>query len=433
MSANVDEEILIDQSLEELLPIIATEYDAISRKSIQSSFLAIDTSSIPSPCDDEEPEVVEKLVVEEAKEEQVTIVEGGSDNVTVNSPSEDKTASEPVEKPSSPSANDTPVDASKKEVEIIKLASQVSAPEKIDHERITRMVYDTVETDFEHFEHLSENAKDTNNPSKGDYIFSDILNTLTKVFFVKQSIEECKPLFTIKKFQDIVKSKAVPNYVSSLLEGSYGDSHPVVRFLTLVDQAFVVSLLGHFSESLFFSKSPMRFKDVRGSWRIDLRLYENTLSMVHRRFEQMMKPIGNIQLKNLFQFSWQVEIVYDSYQLDHISSIHVTLLEINWDSYDESAELTEKQKNDLEKNFLRMFSKTQASQEQTCKLPMRISLTEMDPKHLRLLVKELRQQSKKLVKPTENNESSRGWFSGIFSSAGSMDDAVDFVSSRKKD
>ena len=143
----------------------------------------------------------------------------------------------------------------------------------------------------------------------------------------------------------------------------------------------------------------------------------------------MLKPLGNTMLKNLFQFSWQVEIIYDSYSLEQIGAMHVSLLEVDWASYDESLGMNQKQKDEMQKLFIRMFSKSKADS----KLPVKISMVDISLKHVRLLVKELRQQSKKLVKPnSETSSDNKSWFSSIFTSPESEDDPFTFVSSSKK-
>ncbi|KAG2394017.1 hypothetical protein C9374_003781 [Naegleria lovaniensis] len=503
MSSRPQEEVFVDQSLEELLAIVATEFDAISRKPIQSSFLARDLVRMydkitfyrqkdfelspmtvsqqendnihhhdenvitnndhgnkPSSSESE-LQVVEQLPTFSSNENseshppsQCTRVDTNRDNDTSHSTNHStcNTTNHSTCNTTTATTNTTTMTTTHTSksthctnhtiddgsiITVLSSSTTTTTTERpIDHERITQFVYQQVEhNEFEKFSHLSRNLNEMEKEDRGDQIFVDILNTLTRLFHQKESIQECKPLLTLQEFKKIVVSKSVPNYVSTLMEGHYGDGHPIVKFLTLVDQAFVVSLLGHFAESLFFTKIPIRFKDIRGTWRIDIRMYPNYISMVHRRTEQMMKPLGNTMLKNLFQFSWQVEIVYDSYQLDHIHSIHVTLLEIDWSSYDESLELTSQQKDEVQQVFLKMFSKSKTGGELGYQLPLKITLSDISPKHLRLLVKELKENAKKLVKPNnDSNGSSSGgsWFSGIFSSLGCMDDAVDFVSNSKR-
>lgn len=355
MSAQPHEDIIIDQSLEDLLPIVITEYDAISRKGIQSSFLArdlvrmydkitfykhnnteldltlynniISTSSATSnntdgdannnskegtqindennhtdnkPNKNDDEAVVE--IIEGNQQQSVNttstngtssenlvaetpnIVAESSNNSKVKTPTDDvstSVATTPSKEKSIPISSPSGVSSpTKKDVEIIVLPSNQQV-EKIDHQRITDLVYNEFEKDeFTHFPHNNSSLDD---PDRSDQLFVDILNLLSKSFAFKQSVP-CQPILSLKEFKEIVVSKAVQNYVSSLLEGKFGDNHPVVKYLTLVDQAFVVSLLGHFAEALFFTKTPIRFKDIRGTWRIDVRLYQDKISMVHRRY-----------------------------------------------------------------------------------------------------------------------------------------------------
>ncbi|KAL9655289.1 hypothetical protein ABK040_009062 [Willaertia magna] len=409
----------IDQSLEDLLPIIGTEFDAISKKPIQSSFLARDlvrmygnisfyrlppttitTKNTTNSGSNEN--LAGKNVEKKEEEEQIEENLNKAEEEKAEKKEEDKKEEEQENRITSNNSSTSVVVIENNNVEEKKdenLTSTEINNEKKENNNV-----------MEEFEFRSKEALDKENPLHSDYLFVDVVNQVTKIFFEKENSflmnkhaemnkenEEKKEeieLLDINSFLEIVKSKSVWNDVSKLLEVKYGNEHPVVRYLTLVDQAFVVSLLGHFAEALFFTKTPIRFKDIRGTWKIKIYCYENTISMVHERMEQMLLPIGNTLLKNLFQFSWNVEIIFDNYQLDHISAIHVTLKDIHWDSYDNSLNLTEEKKQEIEKVFLKTFSKHQEP-----KLPLRISLVDMDPKHLRLLVKNLRQQSKQLVKP----------------------------------
>ncbi|KAF0982486.1 hypothetical protein FDP41_011416 [Naegleria fowleri] len=492
MSAKPQEEIFVDQSLEELLPIVATEFDAISRKPIQSSFLARDLVRMYDKISFYRQKDFElnfsRMAVQKEHDDSNLNNNNNNNNHSMNEnashplvessihhqqassfsselpPQEQRPVDNNISKDDHDDSNGhdhTTTTATTTTVASMTTTSDTtstttatiannnnhsnatmncSSPQTQEktimadhHERITQFVYQHVDHEFEKFSHLTRNLDEMEKEDRGDQIFVDLLNTLTRLFHSMETLQECKPLLTLQEFKNIVVSKSVPNYVSTLMEGQYGDGHPLVKFLTLVDQAFVVSLLGHFAESLFFTKTPIRFKDIRGTWRIDIRMYQNCISMVHRRTEQMMKPLGNTMLKNLFQFSWQVEIVYDSYKLDHIHSIHVTLLEIDWESYDESLELTSQQKGEVQQVFLKMFSKSKTGGELGYQLPLKITLSDISPKHLRLLVKELKENAKKLVKPSnDSNGSSGSWFSGIFSSSGCMDDTVDFISNSKR-
>lgn len=66
---------------------------------------------------------------------------------------------------------------------------------------------------------------------------------------------------------------------------------------------------------------------------------------------------NNTQFKNIFKFSWQVEIAFDSVKLNHIHSVEAKLLNIDWSTFD--AELKEKwspeEQQRIETTFRKIF------------------------------------------------------------------------------
>jgi hypothetical protein len=134
---------------------------------------------------------------------------------------------------------------------------------------------------------------------KGAHVLLSLLNTIAKLVKEKGihgSLHSSSEEMNGVSFDDVTGAiqiseeqfdKELPDTqlhqaLSDFFVRYYGNQSRIMKLLRCVDQAFVVSLLGHFSESLFMCEEPMRFKDVRGTWTIDVIKKKDTFSFVHR-------------------------------------------------------------------------------------------------------------------------------------------------------
>lgn len=237
-----------------------------------------------------------------------------------------------------------------------------------------------------------------------------------------------------KLWQDEVPTEQIDTVLNSFMEKYYGDSSKLVKVIMCVDQAFIVCLLGHLAESLFFSEYPMRFKDIRGTWNCSVIQRQNlessrpTVSFVHRRSEQMMRQVNNVRLENMFTFTWELELEFDSWVVNHLDQMHVRLLNIEWPQPSEtqdatlnnvSVQLSQKEKTKIEKVFLsKIFGKED---------PSRKSMTLSDMKSHTM---KRHSQNVSADKRKSSNEphthSHHRWFSSIFCHRDAADDVEDF-------
>lgn len=138
-----------------------------------------------------------------------------------------------------------------------------------------------------------------------------------------------EPLLDHDQFEEQVytlsDSKPFTAYLNKMFDES---TSRTLRLLKGIDQAYVVCVLGHLGVHLFHNYQ-MRFKDIRPStWKVIIRKYHDTYSIVHRRTERALKFMSNFKLEELFSFEWEVEMVFDSKQLNYIDQVHMRLIDI---------------------------------------------------------------------------------------------------------
>jgi len=140
-----------------------------------------------------------------------------------------------------------------------------------------------------------------------------------------------EPLIDIEAFQKRVHTLQDSTPFTSFLQETFDQkTSRTMRLLKCCDQSYVVCLLGHLG-MILFSQMKLRFKDIRPStWKIIVRKHKDTYSVIHRRKERALKIESNIKLVDLFSFEWEVEIVFDSKQLNHIESVHVRMRDVDW-------------------------------------------------------------------------------------------------------
>jgi hypothetical protein len=219
-----------------------------------------------------------------------------------------------------------------------------------------------------------------------------------------------------QKLKDTISSMSNHQGMTELLTQVYGDQSQMCKILRFVDQSFVVSMLGHFGETLI--SRGLRCKDVRGTWKILINKNENTYSVIHRRREQVIKPIGNTRLADLFQFEWQVEIFLDSHRMQHLDAIHVKLLEIDWSSA--KVEVSDEEKEQYEKEFKSAFG----AEEQISRTNLQVHKSEQT----------MKRQSEKArisIGETHPKDANKGCFSSLMSSD-DVDDLFNVLSKHSK-
>lgn len=160
---------------------------------------------------------------------------------------------------------------------------------------------------------------------------------------------------TEELYKEVVPSEQMHQSLTLFLDRYFGDDNILVKLLKCVDQAYVVALLGNLAESLFFSKQPMRFKDVQGSWHITIRKNEDNFSFIHHRTEQMLKQINNVMLAETFKFQWELELVSDSLDFNYIKTMHVRLKNIDWSTLSDKIQWSDEEKQNHENEFRRLF------------------------------------------------------------------------------
>jgi hypothetical protein len=222
-----------------------------------------------------------------------------------------------------------------------------------------------------------------------------------------------------ERLVDMVSSFSNHQGMTELLTKIYGDQSQMCKILRFVDQSFVVSMLGHFGETLISKE--LRCKDVRGTWKIEIRKHETTFSVIHRRKEQVIKAIGNIQLLDLFQFEWQVEIFLDSHRMHHLDAIHVKLLNTDWTTLSPKLGLTDEGKQEMEKLFRDSFGPSSE-----------ISRTDLQVHKSEMAMKRQSEKAKQAIQASSPypNDTNKGCFSSLMSSD-DVNDVFNFLNCKK--
>jgi hypothetical protein len=124
----------------------------------------------------------------------------------------------------------------------------------------------------------------------------------------------------------------------------------------------------------------------------------------------MLKQQNNILLLETFKFTWQVELIFDSLELNRLQSMKVQLISIDWSELNDKLGFTEQDKNRIEQVFRKIFGASDA-----------ISLDNMPDQTFKKVV--VRPSSQKIAK----NKDSKKWYSFI-----SSEDAEDDVETFKQ-
>ncbi len=175
-------------------------------------------------------------------------------------------------------------------------------------------------------------APSSSHPSQKERIVL-LLNTIAKLFNydVEQHLTSSEEMIPLLSTDDFDKStepfdfKIFEDYILRF----YGDQtkSKVIKLLKLVDQAYIVCLLGHFTETVYYNHQ-FRFKDVSGSWQVIVKKSEDGFySVAHKRRERVIKIEKNIHIVNSFYFEWIVEMTLSpAYSTDQLEKIQMDLL-----------------------------------------------------------------------------------------------------------
>lgn len=152
-----------------------------------------------------------------------------------------------------------------------------------------------------------------------------------------------------------------PNTLTQFITKRFKDFPAILNTLKCFHQAIVVSFLGHLGESVFYT-SGLRFKDVKGSWKVIIK-YNNGydrnnhipfISIVHKRSEMVLNISENKRLQDLFSFEWEIEIQFNNVDLDDIHQIKAKLNGFDWSSSPKK-DSSKEEKEVLEKNITSVF------------------------------------------------------------------------------
>lgn len=119
--------------------------------------------------------------------------------------------------------------------------------------------------------------------------------------------------------------------ISKYLIKYYGESAPLNRMLKACSQSVVIAALPHLRDAL--GKNNIQFKDCRGEWLIffDTGENEHKPRVKQRRKEQVYRMNSNT-MDLLYKFEWEIEICFDSLEVNEITSVSVKLLGVNFDT-----------------------------------------------------------------------------------------------------
>jgi hypothetical protein len=242
-------------------------------------------------------------------------------------------------------------------------------------------------------------------------------NNIEDLLNQKQPIHSTILQLDKEKLIEIVTSFSNHQGMTTLLTNVYGDQSQMCKILRFVDQGFVVSMLGHFGETLIGRN--LRCKDVRGTWYIRINKEETTYTVIHRRKDQVIKPIGHTQLLDLFQFEWQLEIVLDSHRMHHIDCIRVKIIQIDWSTLSPKLILSDEERQNLEKEFRDSFGPTEE-----------ISRTNLQVHKGELAMKRQSQRAKQAIQISSPNDVNKGCFSSLMNSE-DINDVFQFLTCKK--
>ncbi|KAF0982789.1 hypothetical protein FDP41_010768 [Naegleria fowleri] len=180
------------------------------------------------------------------------------------------------------------------------------------------------------------------------------------------------------------------NHVPSTLDESdmkkvltklYSPNHPeILRYLCGIAQLVVVSTLGKIAAAILQSKVPLQPKDVRGSWSVEFRRYEEgadpdgcSFGILHQRTDCIMKKESPSILKPVYNFQWQIEIKFKTIAINSVDVVTVRLLNIDW-ILDPTLKISDTEKEELISICKKFFSFDRANNklhefDKTCLVP----------------------------------------------------------------
>ncbi|KAG2374963.1 hypothetical protein C9374_010337 [Naegleria lovaniensis] len=232
------------------------------------------------------------------------------------------------------------------------------------------------------------------NSSSGITMFIELLNGLGKLFndSSKHSIANSNSHNHVLYYESLTENDYYEalNHVPSNLDDSdmkivlkklYSTNHPeILRFLCGIAQLVVVSTLGKIASAILQSKIPLQPKDVRGSWTVEFRRYEEgadphgcSFGILHQRTDCIMKKESPSILKPVYNFQWQIEIKFKTIAISSVDVVTVRLLNIDW-ICDPTLKISDTEKEELIGICKKFFSFDRANNklhefDQTCLVP----------------------------------------------------------------
>eukprot|EP01080_Neovahlkampfia_damariscottae_P000358 gene358-6772_t len=129
-------------------------------------------------------------------------------------------------------------------------------------------------------------------------ILNTLGNELQKEEEEKTNIENFEKLVNLNDFETL----------STYCKKIYTDYNLLLQFLKLCNQSVVLIIARRLK--IWFSMNNLYFKDVRGSWYIDIILNSESQKIIHKRKELCYKKLdGHFEL---FQFSWEIECTFSN-------------------------------------------------------------------------------------------------------------------------
>ncbi|KAL9648707.1 hypothetical protein ABK040_003645 [Willaertia magna] len=166
-------------------------------------------------------------------------------------------------------------------------------------------------------------------------LLRDALNGLGSLLYDKAftnfSLQDIQQVYLFEYLEE----DELKRCLSALLSDAYPS---LLRLISGVAQVVVVSAMSKLVGCIVFSKQPFQPKDVRKTWSIQFRRYEEgadedgcLFSIIHQRTESIMKTIDLVLLEPMFNFTWQIELKFKTLDITRIDTIVIRLLKIDWD------------------------------------------------------------------------------------------------------
>ena len=177
-------------------------------------------------------------------------------------------------------------------------------------------------------------------------LFVDFINGIGKLFNGHDENIDLPTSFTEEQFFEMVgrnkrsetDNDLDENEMKTVFKKLYSEKHPeVIRYLSGIAQLVVVSTLGKLASGIIATKAPLQPKDVRGSWTVQFRRYEQdaddddcAFGILHERTDCIMKKESAAIMKPMYNFKWQVEIKFKTREILDVQAVHVRLVDIEW-------------------------------------------------------------------------------------------------------